>query len=422
MVYTTTDVFCLQTFRRCRQKDRDHRTQKSHGPVEVSPLVPKESSPLDSVKPSLLDCPMPPLLVQTRQEENKVWVKTLCLCLFAPEPDLLVSGIHRSNSNGTTAPDGVTFFVIQGLASLGDTQMVVFVFLLLGYIIILGGNCLILVVVLTDPKLSSPMYFFLSHLSFVDMVYTTTTIPKLLCSLLWGVTTISVPGCFLQMFFFVQLGATGHSILTVMAYDRYVAICRPLHYGSIMTRPVQLLLVAGAWSFSILCTLPAAAITWQEPYCGPNVVRHGWCDPASVRRLACADTTVDNLVSLFSALVSLLSTGVLILSSYILIGVSISKMAAGERLKALGTCAAHLSVVTVSYTSASFVYISYRVGNFPPELMVIAVLYSALTPFLNPLIYSLRNKELQDAIRRTLSRISCAAASAAEETDTDKVF
>uniref|UniRef100_A0A3Q1I7Q8 G-protein coupled receptors family 1 profile domain-containing protein n=1 Tax=Anabas testudineus TaxID=64144 RepID=A0A3Q1I7Q8_ANATE len=257
---------------------------------------------------------------------------------------------------------------------------------------------------LTDPKLSSPMYFFLSNLSFVDMFYTTTTIPKMLSSFLSDTTTISVPSCFLQMFFFIQLGITARGILTAMAYDRYVAICNPLRYTSIMTWRVQLLLIAGAWSFSTICTFPATIMALCQPYCGPNVVTHGWCDPSSVRRLACADTSVDNIVSLSSALVALLTTGVLILSSYVLIGISISRMGVTERLKAFGTCAAHLTVVTISYTAASFVYISYRVR------IIVAVVYAVLTPFLNPVIYSLRNKELRDSIRRTLSRFRSAVS------------
>ncbi|XP_026213318.1 olfactory receptor 10J4-like [Anabas testudineus] len=329
------------------------------------------------------------------------------------ESDLPFSSSHRSSSiNGTKGPDAVTFFIIQGLTSLGKNQMILFVIILLGYIIILGGNSMIIFVAMIDSKLTSPMYFFLSNLSFVELVYTTTTIPKMLSGFLTDMTTISVPGCFLQMYFFIQLGATGHAILTVMAYDRYVAICNPLCYTTIMTRRVQILLIAGAWSFSALCTLPAAIITWMEPYCGPNVVTHCWCDPASVRRLACSDTTIDNFVSLFSALVALLTTGVLTLSSYVLIGISISNMGVTQRLKAFGTCAAHLTVVTISYTSASFVYISYRVGNFSPEVRIsVAVLYSALIPFLNPVIYSLRNKELRGSIRRTLSRFGSALVS-----------
>uniref|UniRef100_A0A8D0AC74 Odorant receptor, family 6, subfamily AT, member 1 n=1 Tax=Sander lucioperca TaxID=283035 RepID=A0A8D0AC74_SANLU len=276
--------------------------------------------------------------------------------------------------NGTWEPDGVTFFIIEGLASLGDKKIIFFVILLLGYITILGGNSMI-IFALTDPKLNSPMYFFLYNLSFVDIVYTTTTIPQMLAGFLTDMNTISYAGCFFQMYFFVQLAVTGRSMLTVMAYDRYVAICNPLRYTAIMTRPVRLLLIAGAWSFGTCCTLPAFSMSLLRSYCGPNVVKHGWCDPSSVRRLVCGDTSVD----------------VLILTSYVLIGVSISKMGVAQRLKAFGTCAAHLTVVFISYSSASFVYISYRVR------IIVSVLYAALTPFLNPMIYSLRNKELRDS-------------------------
>uniref|UniRef100_A0A7N8WVT2 Odorant receptor, family 6, subfamily AT, member 1 n=1 Tax=Mastacembelus armatus TaxID=205130 RepID=A0A7N8WVT2_9TELE len=327
------------------------------------------------------------------------------LYYFSPDSYLSLSSSHRSSSvNGTREPDGVTFFILQGLSSLGEKQMIFFVILLLGYIVILGGNSMIIFVTLTDPKLNSPMYFFLANLSFVDIAFTTTTIPKMLSGFLSYVSSISVPHCFVQMFFFVQLSVTSRGILTVMAYDRYVAICKPLHYTSIMTRPVRLLLVIGSWVFSTVIWLPVTISALFRPYCGPNVVKHGWCDPTSVRQLVCADTSVDNIVSLFFGVVCLLTTGVLILTSYILIGISVSKMNVAQMLKAFGTCAAHLTVVTISYTSASFVYISYRVGNFPTEVrIIVAVLYAALTPFLNPVIYSLRNKELQESIRRTVN-------------------
>ncbi|GAA6226160.1 olfactory receptor 10J4-like [Lates japonicus] len=333
---------------------------------------------------------------------------------------LSLSIYHRSSSvNDTSEPDGVDFFIIQGLANLGEKKLILFVILLLCYIVILAGNSMIIFLALTDPKLTSPMYFFLYNLSFVDTVYTTTTIPNMLSGFLTDVKTISVPGCFLQMYFFVQLAVTSRAILTAMAFDRYLAICNPLRYTTIMTRPVRLVLVAGAWGFGIFCTLPATTMSWQRPYCGPNVVRHGWCDLSSVRRLVCGDTSVDNVVSISFALVALLTTGVLILTSYILIGVSISRMGVVQRLKAFGTCAAHLTVVSISYSSASFVYISYRVGNFSPEVrIIVSVLYSALTPFLNPMIYSLRNKELQESIRRTLNRLRPAAVSATRNVNT----
>nr|XP_020444647.1 olfactory receptor 142-like [Monopterus albus] len=302
------------------------------------------------------------------------------------DSDQPLSTSHRSSSvNGTREPDGVTFIIIQGLSSLGERQMIPFVILLLGYIIILGGNSMIIFVTLTDPKLHSPMYFFLCHLSLVDMLFTTSTIPKMLAGFLADVSTISVPGCFLQMFFFTQLTFTGHAILAVMAYDRYVAICHPLHYISIMTWQVQLLLVAGAWGFGIFTMLPYFIYALLRPYCGPNVVKHAWCDPSSIRQLVCADTSVDNIVGLVTAALSLLIPGVLILTSYVLIGISVSKMGVAQRLKAFRTCAAHLTVVSISFTSVAFVYISYRVRSFSPEVrIIVAVLYAALTPFLNP--------------------------------------
>ncbi|KAM8836936.1 olfactory receptor 10J4-like [Spinachia spinachia] len=333
---------------------------------------------------------------------------------------LLSSTKYRSSSNNITGgTDAVSFFIIEGISNVGPKKMILFVLLLLGYIIILGGNSIIIFVALTDSKLKSPMFFFLYNLSFVDILYTTTTIPKMLSGLLSDLNTVSVPGCFLQMQFVIQLGITSRAILTVMAYDRYVAICNPLRYAAIMTLPVRLLLVAGAWSFGAFCTLPATSMSFQRSYCGPNVVKHGWCDPSSVRRLVCGDVAVDNIVSLSCAVVALASTGILILVSYILIGNSVSKMAVAQRLKAFGTCAAHLTVVSISYTSASCVYISYRVGNFPQEVrIIVSVLYAALTPFLNPMIYSLKNKELRESIRRTLMRFRPAAVLPTKDVNT----
>uniref|UniRef100_A0A672HB29 Olfactory receptor 6N1-like n=1 Tax=Salarias fasciatus TaxID=181472 RepID=A0A672HB29_SALFA len=297
------------------------------------------------------------------------------------------------SGNATVETSGVTFFIIEGLSNLGEFKMLIFVILLLGYIVILGGNSMI-IFVLSDPKLSSPMFFFLCNLSLVDMAYTTTTVPNMLSGLVTGVSTISVQGCFLQMFVFIMLSVTGRATLTVMAYDRYVAICSPLHYSSIMTLPVRLLLVVGAWAFGTACTLPAICLGSRRYYCGANVVKHGWCDPASVRRLVCGDTLTDNIVSLTFGVVAMLTTGVLILTSYILIGLSIFRMGVGERLKAFKTCAAHLTVVTISYIRCTA---SVRI--------IVSVLYSALTPFLNPLIYSLRNNELRESIGRMLRKL-----------------
>ncbi|XP_036381643.1 olfactory receptor 6N1 [Megalops cyprinoides] len=300
----------------------------------------------------------------------------------------------------------VSEFIIVGLSEFRDKHAIMFVVFLLAYMTILGGNLMIIYLVRTDSKLNSPMYFFLHNLSFVDIVYTSVTIPNMLSGFLTEIKTISTSGCFLQMYWFISMAVTGRALLTVMAFDRYVAICNPLRYTAIMTRKVRVLLIVGAWGFGMACTLPSISMTSMLPFCGPNRVQHCFCDPSSVMRLACTDIGLNSRVSLAIAVFALLTTLTLILSSYVVIGVSIVRMGSSEsRRKAFGTCAAHLTVVSISYVSASFVYISYRVGNFSSDVrIIVAVLYSALTPLLNPMIYSLRNKELRDAVRRVLCR------------------
>ncbi|XP_030649145.1 olfactory receptor 6N1-like [Chanos chanos] len=296
----------------------------------------------------------------------------------------------------------VTFFIIEGLR---DKYMLLFAIFLTVYILVLGGNSMIIYLVWTDSRLNSPMYFFLHNLSFSDMVYTSVTIPNMLSGFLTDVKTISKTGCFVQMYVFLSMAVTGRALLTVMAFDRYVAICNPLRYTTIMTRQVRVLLIFSAWGFGWLITLPALSLAAPLPFCGPNRVSHIFCDHSSVVRLACTDTQRNSVVSLTFALIAIIGTFLLILASYISIGKAIVGMGTAERLKAFATCASHLIVVCISYVSASCVYISYRVATFDPDVrLIVAVLYSVLTPVLNPIIYSLRNKELRDAVKRAFCR------------------
>ncbi|XP_072518646.1 LOW QUALITY PROTEIN: olfactory receptor 4B13-like [Salminus brasiliensis] len=295
----------------------------------------------------------------------------------------------------------VTFFIIEGLK---DKYMILFPIFLTMYVLILGGNSLIIYLVRTDPKLNSPMYFFLHNLSFCDIIYTSTTIPNMLSGFLVEVKTISKAGCFAQMYIFLSLTVTGRALLTVMAFDRYLAICKPLHYTLIMTRKVCYLLIFSAWVFGWFIPFTSLILALPLPFCGPNIVKHIFCDHTSLVRLACTDTARNNVVSLSFALFGIIFTFLLILASYILIGKAIRKMGSVEQLKAAATCVSHLIVVCISYVSAACVYISYRVATFDPDVrLIIAVLYSVLTPLLNPFIYSLRNKELQDAMKRAFA-------------------
>ncbi|XP_063079928.1 olfactory receptor 10C1-like [Engraulis encrasicolus] len=303
------------------------------------------------------------------------------------------------NSNVT---DSVTFFIIEGIQA---NKLLMFGIFFTVYVLILCGNSMIIYLVRTDPKLKSPMYFFLHNLSFSDMVYTSVTIPNMLSGLLKEEPTISRTGCMLQMYFFLSMAVTGRSILTVMAYDRYVAVCNPLRYNCIMTKKFCILLVVAAWAFGFVIVLPAASLAVQLPFCGPNRVMHVFCDHSSVVRLACANTKVNSINSLTAALFALIGTFSLILTSYVKIGVAVKDMSRAERMKAFATCVSHMIVVCISYVSAACVYISYRVATFSPDArMIVAVLYSALTPLLNPIIYSLRNKELWEALKRAVCK------------------
>ncbi|XP_026873767.1 olfactory receptor 6N1 [Electrophorus electricus] len=303
--------------------------------------------------------------------------------------------------------DPVTVFIIDGLK---DRYMILFSIFLTIYILILCGNSMIMYVIRTDCRLNSPMYLYLHNLSFSDMVYTSVTIPNMLSGFLVEVKTISKTGCFVQMYFFLSMGITVRALLTVMAFDRYLAICHPLRYISIMTRKVCFLLIFLAWFFGWIIPVPSLILAVPLPFCGPNIVKHILCDHSSLVRLACTDITRNSAVALIFALIALIGTFLLILASYISIGKTIIRMGSAERLKALGTCGSHLIVVCISYVSASCVYISYRVTMFDSEVrLVFAVLYSVLTPLLNPFIYSLRNKELQDAFKRAFSRCNTAS-------------
>nr|XP_004673086.2 olfactory receptor 4B1-like [Jaculus jaculus] len=294
--------------------------------------------------------------------------------------------------------NNVTELIITGLFQDPEVQKVCFVLFLPVYLATVLGNGLIVVTVSISKSLRSPMYFFLSSLSLVEICYSSTVVPKFLTDLLSKIKTISLRGCLAQIFFFHFFGVAEILLLVVMAYDRYVAICKPLHYMNIMSRPLCHMLVAGSWLGGFVHSIIQVLITIQLPFCGPNVIDHYFCDLQPLFKLACTDTFIESVtVMANSGLIALCSFLVLV-TSYVIILVSLRKRSAEGRRKALSTCASHIAVVILFFGPAIFLYMRPS-STFTVDKLV-AVFYTVITPMLNPIIYTLRNAEVQISMRK----------------------
>lgn len=292
----------------------------------------------------------------------------------------------------------ITEIIFLGFSQSQHVQKVIFVMFLLMYIAIVLGNGLIVVTVMASKGLSSPMYFFLSYLSLVELCYCSVTAPKLIFDSLLKRKVISLQGCITQIFFLHFFGGTEIFLLTVMAYDRYVAICKPLHYVTIMNRRVCGLLVGAAWSGGLLHSAGQTFLIFQLPFCGPNIINHYFCDVHPVLKLACSDTfLISLLVIINGGSISVISFAVL-LASYVVILHSLRSHTAEGRRRALSTCASHLAVVGLFFIPCSFVYMRPCI-TFPVD-KIVAVFYTVVTPLLNPIIYSFRNTEVKNAMKR----------------------
>ncbi|XP_054849741.1 olfactory receptor 6M1-like [Eublepharis macularius] len=300
----------------------------------------------------------------------------------------------------------VTKFIILAFPNTRKVEISLFFLFLIMYLLTMTGNIIIIITVKTDSHLQTPMYFFLGNLSLLDMGYTSSTVPKLLSILLTNVHTISLPGCFLQSYCFFFLGSAECFLLAVMAYDRYVAICYPLRYSTIMNRSVCVFLVIGCWAGGCLSPLVAAIVVINLPFCGPNVINHFFCDIPPLLNLACIDTSLtQKIVFLLSALV-ILSTFMSTVVSYIYITITIMKIPSSHgRHKAFSTCASHLTVVSLYYGTVIFMYVSPNTRSSFNMNKIIAVVYSVVTPMLNPMIYSLRNQDMKTALKKIILKI-----------------
>ncbi|XP_072476858.1 olfactory receptor 4B1-like [Notamacropus eugenii] len=294
--------------------------------------------------------------------------------------------------------NNVTQLIFTGLFQDREAQRVSFVVFLPVYVATMLGNGLIILTVNTSKSLSSPMYFFLSHLSFVEICYSSTVVPKFISGLLAENKTISLDGCITQLFFFHFFGVAEILLLTVMAYDRYVAICKPLHYMTIMSRPVCHVLVLSSWLGGMFHSVIQILITVQLPFCGPNVIDHYFCDLHPLFKLACTDTFVVGIIVFAnSGLFSVISF-LFLISSYVVILVHLRNQSAEGRRKALSTCASHITVVLLFFGPATFLYL--RPSSTFTEDKLVAVFYTMVTPMLNPIIYTLRNAEVKNAMKR----------------------
>ncbi|MBZ3890453.1 Olfactory receptor 10X1 [Sciurus carolinensis] len=294
-------------------------------------------------------------------------------------------------------------FILVGFSAYPHVQSFLFVMIFCLYLLTLAGNLAIMGLTWVDKLLHTPMYLFLSALSFSETCYTLAIIPKMMVDLLSKSRGISVPGCGLQMCFFLGLGGTNCIILTLMGYDRFLAICNPLRYPLLMTNGSCARLVASAWAGGFFVSLIETGLIFRGPFCLPNLVKHFFCHMRAVVRLTCRDSDLTEFIVTMISVSGLLGTFLLIILTYVLILSTVLRIPSAEgKQKAFSTCASHLTVVIIHFGFASIVYLKPEASGGDDTL--IAVPYTIITPFLSPIIFSLRNKDMKHAFRKIMKK------------------
>ncbi|KAM8928846.1 olfactory receptor 5M8 [Lycaon pictus] len=297
----------------------------------------------------------------------------------------------------------VTEFILLGLTSRLELQIVLFLLFLAIYLVTLAGNLGMIVLIQVNAQLHKPMYFFLSHLSFVDLCFSSNVTPKMLGVFLSEKKTISYPACLVQCYFFITLVHVEIYILAVMAFDRYMAICNPLLYGSKMSKSVCTSLITGPYVYGALTGLMETMWTYNLVFCGPNEINHFYCADPPLIKLACSDTYNKELSMFVVAGCNLSFSLLIILTSYLYIVPAILKIRSTEgRHKAFSTCGSHLTAVTIFYATLFFMYLRRPSKESVEQGKMVAVFYTTVIPMLNPMIYSLRNKDVKEALTKEL--------------------
>ncbi|XP_046307987.1 olfactory receptor 1L6-like [Marmota monax] len=299
----------------------------------------------------------------------------------------------------------VTEFLLLGLTTDARQQVWLFSSFFAMYLVNVVGNSVIIAAIWGDAHLHTPMYFFLSNLSLVDICFTTVIVPQMLVSMLTQRKTILFAHCLTQMYFFVAFGITDSFLLAAMAVDRYVAICNPLHYATTMSPRCCLLLVTASWVVSHLHSLAHTILMGRLSFCGPNVIHRFFCDVQPLLTLSCSDTSVNELLAFTEGSFVIMSPFIFIIVSYVYITRAVLRVpSGGGRYKVFSTCGSHLTVVALFYGTIISVYIRPSFTYSVTKDRVVTVIYTIVTPMLNPFIYSLRNKDIKQALRKLARR------------------
>ncbi|NP_001377876.1 olfactory receptor 6C3-like [Equus przewalskii] len=300
----------------------------------------------------------------------------------------------------------ITEFVLLGISDNPELQVVIFTVLFMAYVLSVTGNLTITILTWIDCRLKTPMYYFLRNFSFLEITFTGVSIPRFLGAIITRIKTISYNNCLAQLFFFISMGVSEFFLLTAMSYDRYIAICKPLRYATIMNKKICTLLVLCSWLGGFLTIFPPLMLILQLDFCASNVIDHFSCDYFPILELSCSDTWHLEMIGFYFAFVTLLFTLSLVILSYMCIISTILRIpSASQRKKAFSTCSSHMIVISISYGSCIFMYVKPSAKERASLTKGVAILNTSIAPMLNPFIYTLRNQQVKQAFKNLVHKV-----------------